>query len=1479
MVKAKKQNDVIGAAMVVGGGVAGAQAALDLANAGFKVYLVEKGAAIGGTMAQLDKTFPTNDCSMCILAPKLVEVGRHENIEILTLADLEKLEGEPGNFTAHVRRRPRYVDEEMCTGCTDCAQACPVQFPDEYEVGLVKRRAAYRPYAQAIPNVFALHKRGKAPCRDACPIDQAAQGYIALIGEGKFKEALALIRKQNPLPGICGRVCHHPCEKACVRGEVDSAISIRSLKRFVADWEAANEPDYSFVTDYNIEKKNTSVAVVGAGPAGLTCAHDLALAGYDVDVFEALPFPGGMLRVGIPRYRLPQAVIDREAGFLEKLGVRFRCNAELGKSFAIDDLFQDGYKAIFLGIGAHKSLTLGCGGEGLEGVVGAVEFLREFALTGKVWAGRKVAVIGGGNAAIDAARTARRLGAEVTIYYRRTRTEMPADNVEIEEARREGVGLELLVAPDEILGKENRVTGMRLQRMELGEPDASGRRRPVPIPGDKFDVAVDMVIPAISQAPAITPLEGQAGICVTKWKTVEVDEQTGMTGRAGVFAGGDMVSGPGMVTEAMAQGRRAARGIAAYLNCSDFPVPLPAALEVVKPADVPKDKASPSPRAHMAELAVTERGNSFEEVELGLDKEQAIAEAKRCLSCGVCSECLECVRACRPDAIRHFQTARLDEIKVGAVILAPGFEEFDARLKSEYGWGRLPDVVTSIEFERLLSASGPFGGHLKRLSDGKDPVKVAWLQCIGSRDTTVGRGYCSSVCCMYATKQAVIAREHAAGVEPTIFFMDMRSFGKEFDRYIERAEREYGVRFIRSRVDSVERENGKLALKYEDEGGVFSREEFDMVVLSVGLTVDKDTKAMLGRLGLEVDKYDFVAAPAFNPTHTSRPGVFAAGAAAGPKDIPESVMEASAAVAQAAGVLAPARWTETTAAVFPAERNIAGEPPRVGAFICHCGINIGGVVDVPGVVEYAASLPWVAYVERNLFTCSSDTQKLIAEKIAEHGLNRVVVASCTPRTHEPLFRATLREAGLNPYLFEMANIREHCSWVHMRQPAEATAKAKELVRMAVARAVNLSPLADIELPVTQTALVIGGGVAGLTAAIGLAEQGFQTYVVEKEAELGGNLRHIRYTLDGQEIAPFLADLADRVRRHDKIKVFTGARIKTLNGFVGSYVSTIVDASGAENRIEHGVVIVATGANMGDHKEFALGETARVMTQRDLEQSLGEGKVPFGSTDIAMIQCVGSRDESHLYCSRICCSEAVKNALKLKELNPDANIYMFYRDLRTYGLAEDYYREAREKGIFFARFEPDNKPVVVPKGDKASVKWHDIIVGEEVEMEVDLVALAEGTWPDVAANKELAEMLKVPLTADGFFLEAHMKLRPVDFATEGVFVCGLAHAPKTIEESIAQAQAAAARASTILAKPTIRAEGRVAVVNEKRCIACGTCESVCPYGAIEVNKIKMVAEVNAGLCKGCGSCAAACWSAAVDIAGVTHEQLLDAISAL
>ncbi|MCP4220922.1 MAG: FAD-dependent oxidoreductase [bacterium] len=1481
MSKTRKENgNLPGAVMVVGGGVTGVQSALDLANGGYKVYLVEKNASIGGTMAQLDKTFPTNDCSMCILAPKLVEATRHKDIELMPLSELEKLEGTSGNFTATVRTRPRYVDPEACTACTDCEKVCPVAQKDEYEVQLVDRKAIYRAYAQAIPNIYSISKRGTAPCRSACPIDQAAQGYIALIGEGKYREALALIRKQNPLPGVCGRVCHHPCEQNCLRGDIDDPVSIKALKRFVADWEIENEADYSYVDDYEINKNGKKVAVIGSGPAGLTAAHDLGLAGCDVSVFEALPHAGGMLRVGIPSYRLPREVLQREVDFLEKIGVDFTYNTALGKDITIESLKEDGYDAVFLAIGAHRSLKLNIKGEEFEGVIGAVEFLREFNLAGTVKTGTKVAVIGGGNAAIDAARTARRLGADVTIVYRRTRVEMPADDLEIEAAIDEGIKIEFLAAPIEIPGDSNKVTAMRCIRMELGEPDASGRRRPVPIKGSEYDTDYDMVIPSISQEPESEFLKNNPQIKISKWNSIDVDEATGATGQTGVFSAGDGVSGPGMVTEAMGNARLAARGICEYLGIESI-IEKPNNLPEVNRDDVPLENHHKAPRQAIPHIDAAGREGSFEEVEQVFSKEQAAAEAQRCLSCGICSECLECVTACKPGAIRHFDKEQVRELNIGSVVLAGGFEAFDAGKKSEYGFGRIPDVVTSMEFERMLSASGPFGGHLQRLSDGREPAKIAWLQCVGSRDSKIGNDYCSSVCCMYATKQAVISKEHSAKVEPTIFFMDNRSHGKDFDRYIERAKNEYGVRYIRCRVDKVDRKDGQLLLRYESERGEFFTEAFDIVVLSVGLSARPEFKRFLAGLGVETDRFGFVESPAFQPVATSREGVYVAGPISGPKDIPESVTEAGAAAAAAGIAASKGRGTMLAEPVFPEERNIQGEVPRVGVFICHCGINIGSIVDVPSVVEYADTLPYVVYNEQNLFTCSQDTQKLMTEKIAEHNLNRVVVASCTPRTHEPLFRATLKESGLNPYLFEMANIREHCSWVHMTEPEEATKKAKELVRMAVARCIDLEPLEDIKLPVTKSSLVIGGGVAGMIAALTLADQGFPTTLVEKEAELGGNLRHMRYTLQGHDTRAYLAQLEERVKGHKNIALYTGTEIATISGFVGNFNAVLNLPDKRHRELETGAVILATGALEAEHKEFGLGEGNRVITQRELEAGLGEGNVPHDAEKIVMVHCVGSRDEEHPYCSRVCCSETVKNALKVKELKPEAEVYCLYRDLRTYGLAETYYRKAREKGVIFARFDPEGKPVVkVNDEESVNVTFFDFIIGDDIEIDADLVVLAEGIWAKADSNKRLAEMLKVPMTTDGFFLEAHMKLRPVDFATEGVFLCGMAHGPKTVEESIAQARAAAARAITVIANDTITAEGRVARVNERMCVGCGTCVTLCPYHAIELVAEKGgVAYVNEGLCKGCGSCAAACWSAAVDVAGVSNKNLLEAITAL
>jgi heterodisulfide reductase subunit A len=1010
--KPSSMSQKIGAVLVVGGGIGGIQASLDLAESGYKVYLVESSPAIGGVMAQLDKTFPTNDCSMCILSPKLVECGRHRNIELLTYSDLAGIEGEPGRFKFSVRKRARSVNEGLCTGCGICQEKCPWKTDSEFEVAIGKRKAIYIPYSQAVPNI---------------------------------------------------------------------------------------------------------------------------------------------------------PVIDRE----------------------------------------------------------------------------------------------------LCVYFRK-------------------------------------------------------------------------------------------------------------------------------------------------------------------------------------------------------------------------GTCRACEKFCPSHAIDFEQQDEIVELEAGSIILAPGFDKFEAGLKPEYGYGRFPNVVTSIQFERILCASGPFQGHLQRPSDGREPKSIAFIQCVGSRDVSGGRPYCSSVCCTYAIKEAIIAKEHAEDVKPTIFYIDMRTYGKDFDKYLERAKAEYGVRLIRSRISAVEQnfKTENLMIRYEaEEGGLFT-EEFELVVLSVGLSPPREAVELADKLGIELNRYNFVKTSQFKPTETSQPGIFVCGAFSGPKDIPDTVMQASAAAANSSVLLSSARHTLIREKEYPPERDVTGEPPRIGAFICHCGINIGGYVDVPQVVEYAKTLPHVAYAEDNLYTCSQDTQDRIRAMIKEHNLNRVVVASCTPRTHEPLFQETIREAGLNRYLFEMANIRDQCSWVHMHEPEKATEKAKDLVKMAVAKARLIEPLKELSIGVVNKGLVIGGGMAGMTAALELADQGFECFLIEREGELGGNLRRVYYTLEGGDVREFLENTVRKVKENELINVFTDAKIKEINGFVGNFKTT-VGSNGKEYTLEHGAIILACGGGEYRPNEYLYAKHERVVTQLELEQRLATHSLKDGDlSNVVMIQCVGSRNDESPYCSRICCGQAIKNALKIKERNAEANIYILYRDMRTYGFNEEFYREARSKGVIFMRYDEDHKPEVRGEGEKLEIKVLDPILKEQLAIEANLLVLSVGVVPSTN-REELSKMLKVPCNEDGFFLEAHVKLRPVEFATDGILLCGLAHSPKPISENISQAQAAACKAAMILAKGYVSAEPIICQVDEEKCIGCGLCESICAFKAIRLvsrdgeNK----AEIIPASCKGCGLCAASCPALAITHLHFAKEEVRGQIEAL
>ena len=841
--------------------------------------------------------------------------------------------------------------------------------------------------------------------------------------------------------------------------------------------------------------------------------------------------------------------------------------------------------------------------------------------------------------------------------------------------------------------------------------------------------------------------------------------------------------------------------------------------------------------------------------------------------------CKACHHFCPAGAIDYSQEDEVIEIDVGAAVLAPGYCLFDASRKLELGYAWHENVISSLQFERLLSASGPHGGQIVRPSDLGHPKTVAFVQCVGSRDAK--HNYCSSVCCMYATKEAIIAKEHEPGLECEIFFMDLRAFGKGFDAYYERA-KELGVTYTRCRPSSVEEidETKSLRIGYVDESSRFVTKEFDLVVLSTGLSPPTEVQDLAGKFGVALNENGFAATSAFRPVESSAPGVYVCGPFVQPKDIPETVMEASSASANAMALLSGQRGTLVSEKSWPPERDVAGLAPRVGVFICHCGRNIGGVIDVPGVQQYAMGLPGVAYADHSLYACSTDTQELIKEMIEEHQLNRVVVASCTPRTHERLFRDTIREAGLNPYLFEMANIRDQCSWVHMDDPAEATRKAKDLVRMAVAKARLIQPLYSTPIPITSGVLVIGGGVSGMTAALNLAQQGFDVNLVEREAELGGNLRHVHSLITGDDPQEELESMIRQITEHPKTKVWTDAAVGSVDGFIGNF-ETAIRQNGSEIKVQHGAIIVATGAKESVPTEYMYGEDERVITQRDLEAKLAAEELP--AKRIVMIQCVGSREGDRMYCSRVCCSQAVKNALRIKEAHPDTDVCILYRELRTYGLREQFYTEARRKGVRFVRYDLEHKPVVSADDDSGRLRVgvNDPVLGRDLVIDCDLVVLAPAIVPrdDV---EDVAKMLKVPLTKNRFFLEAHMKLRPVDFSVDGVFLAGLAHSPKSVDEAICQAAAAASRAATVISKHEYVPEAIVAQVDEDVCAACGICVSVCTYGAPEIvapqGRRSKVSRVNPALCKGCGACAMACPSGAVQQQGFTPRQVTDMVAA-
>ena len=1395
----------------------------------------------------------------------------------MTLSEIGAVQGEAGNFKVEIRRKPRYVKDGVCTGCGECAIVCPVERSSEFDRGLSKRKAIYRAFPQGIPNTYAIEKLDRPPCVTACPAGVNVQGYVQLVQQGKYEQAVRLIMERLPLPGVLGRVCPHPCESQCRRLEVDEAVAIKDLKRHAAD-----RVDLENLPVPEIVDREEKVAIVGSGPAGLTVAYYLRLKGYRITIFEALERLGGMLRVGIPDFRLPPEILDREINHLLKTGIEVKSGVRLGVDFTLDSLKEQGFNVIFLGTGAHDTMKLRIPGEDeFQGVVDAVEFLRQVNLGLRERPGKRVTIIGGGNVAIDAARAVKRLGSEeVTIVYRRTKNEMPAYPEEIEGALAEGVKMHFLTAPVRILGSDGKTTGLECLETELSTPDESGRRRPVPVDGSEFIIECDVVIPAIGQMPDVKWADGLDDPALSAGSTFVVNPHTMQTTIPDVFAAGDAVSGPATVVKAIADGHKAVEAIHCYLKGEDLGA-LAEKLEAQEPPgrlwnDIPED----TPREKRAAARHREARESvagFDEVDLGFEEEAARSEASRCLNCGVCSECMECVRVCEAKAVDHQMEEEIREVEVGGIILAPGTQPIDPSVYDTYGYKRFPNVMTSLEFERMLSPSGPFGGHVVRPSDKKEPEKIAWLQCVGSRDVHQGaKSYCSTVCCTYAIKEASVAKEHVKGLDTAIFYIDIRTHGKGYEQYYNRARDQKGIRFIKSRIASIQQvgDSGDLRIWYTDESGRRVEETFDMVILSVGLCVSDENVKLAQNLGVDVDANGFPVANGFDPLKTTRPGVFACGTFRSPKAIPSSIIDASASAGVAAALLTDSRNTLTQSKEIPRQKDVRGEPPRLGVFVCDCGKNIAGVVDVPSVVEYAKNLPHVAYAQETLFACSQNVQEDMAEAIREKGLNRIVVAACTPRTHAPLFQETLINAGLNKYLFEMANIRNQCSWVHAAEPDLATEKSKDLVRMAAARAAQLEPLSGQELGINHAALVIGGGIAGMCAALNLAGQGYHTHLIEKSGVLGGQARNLQQAWRGENIQEHLNRMIAEVESQDAVDVHLNAEITNFEGFVGNFKTTVkIDKE--EREIEHGVAIIATGASELKPQKYLYREDPRVLTSLDLDRKLMDNDGTLRDARCAVfLQCVGSRIPERPYCSKVCCTHSVVSALKLKEMNPEMDVYIIYRDIRTYGLKEELYRRARRAGVHFIRYVFENDFTVTADPAGLQLRFMDYVLQRNVELRADLLTLAAAIVSP--SENPLARMLKVPLNDEGFFAEAHIKLRPVDFNTDGIFVCGLAHNPKPIDESVVQADAAAARAGTILAKDRMVLKSVVSKIDQDLCRGCGNCVDVCPYNAatlVTLDSGREVSSVVEAVCKGCGQCASICPTGAAGLQHFTDNLIL------
>ena len=850
-----------------------------------------------------------------------------------------------------------------------------------------------------------------------------------------------------------------------------------------------------------------------------------------------------------------------------------------------------------------------------------------------------------------------------------------------------------------------------------------------------------------------------------------------------------------------------------------------------------------------------------------------------------CDDVQALVKICPAGAINLDDMPINRQVQCASIVLSPGASVFDPSHLDYLGYKNLPDVVTSLEYERILSASGPTGGKLLCPSTGKQPKKVAWIQCIGSRGLQKGAGaYCSNACCMFALKEAMVTKERfQEDIETTIFYMDMRTFGKDYELYLNRAKNEYDVRFLRSRPHSILQPEGKtdLTLSYtiEDSTQQFE-EQFDMVVLSTGFKTSADTRLLAEKVGIELNSDFFPITEEFNPVVSTKPGVYVAGTFEGPKDIPETMVQASAAACLAAADIPETEVEKAEPEEVLLERDISGEEPRVGVFICDCGDNIGGVVSVDNLVAHAATLPHVAVAKAEGHGCSRVSMENIRQTIVDEGLNRVVIGGCSPRTHQEKFQDLIQKAGLNKYLVDIANIRDQATWVHSGKPKEVEEKAKELIAMSTASVVRAQPLVEQTLPMNKNVLVVGGGITGMTAALNLADRGYQIYLAEKNDKLGGLANQLIKTLEGGDVQGLISGMIEKVKNHGNIQVMTRALIVDHSGMPGMFTTGM--QSGPQmfyKQIEHGITILATGAKPNRPNQYLLDNSPLVKTQLETQKYLFENPDKVKQWEnVVMIQCVGSRSEDNPNCSRICCQNAIKNALAILDINPDVRIFVLYRDMRTYAFQEEYYQKARERGVIFVRYDQDNPPVVEEAGDTIDVTYYDTILGMKITVSADNLCLSTGMIADHDSNEELSMIFKLPRTEDGYFLEDHVKLRPVDMPVPGFFVAGTAHSPKLIRESVTQANAVAARAQTMLARDEISLGAAAARVDGKMCAACLICVRTCPFDVPHINA-DGYSEIDPAKCHGCGMCVSECPAKAIQLMQFEDDRILAKVEQL